>query len=200
MNPAFLIEKIIRERILDSIYYKDQCFGLTAATVLDRIANLKYVGGSYGVLRPTEFICLIFKMLQLNPKKEIILEYLMDDEFKYLRVVAAFLVRLTFPAKEVYTTLEPLLVDYRKLKVRHVNGWRIETMDEYIDALLTSNRGFDIALPNLMTRSLLEDLDELEPRVSPLEAELASDDEGDDDLTKDEDMEGYTALGPENGR
>lgn len=177
VNPAFLIEKITRERILDSLYYKDQCFGLTAATILDRIVNLKYIGSLYSVGKPTEFICLVFKFLQLSPERDIILHYLQDDDFKYLRAIAALYVRLTFPAKEVYLVLEPLLVDYRKLKVRGQNGFRLEFMDDYIDKLLTEPRIFDIALPNLMARTLLEDLDELEPWESVLQAELDNEDD-----------------------
>ena len=172
VNPAFLIEKITRERILDSLYYKDQCFGLTAATLLDRVMSLNYIGGVYSVGRPTEFICLLFKMLQLAPEKAIVLHYLHDPEFKYLRALAALYVRLTFSPKDVFLTLEPLLVDYRKLKLRGQNGFRLEYMDEYIDRLLTEPRVLDIALPNLMSRPLLEDLDELEPRESVLQAEL----------------------------
>ncbi|ORY81469.1 Pre-mRNA-splicing factor 38, partial [Protomyces lactucae-debilis] len=178
VNPAFLIETILRERILDSLYYKDQCFGLTAATILDRIVELTYVGGSYGASRPTEFICLVLKLLQLLPEREIVLAYLQDTSFKYLRILAAFYVRLTFPAKLVYETLEPLLLDKRKIRVRNAaGGWRIEHVDEIVDRLLTEARVFDVALPNLMARTLLEDLDELEPRVSPLQAELEASDE-----------------------
>ncbi|CCG82441.1 Pre-mRNA-splicing factor 38A [Taphrina deformans PYCC 5710] len=177
VNPAFLIEKITRERILDSLYFKDQCFGLTASTVLDRVVGLTYIGGIYSIGRPTEFICLVFKMLQLAPEKDIILHYLHDDEFKYLRALAALYVRLVFSPKDVYLTLEPLLTDYRKLKVRGQNGFRLDYMDNFIDQLLTEPRVFDIALPNLMSRPLLEDLDELEPRESVLQAELESDGE-----------------------
>lgn len=175
VNPAFLIEKITRERILDSLYYKDQCFGLTSATVLDRVMDLKYIGGTFSVGKPTEFICLVFKLLQLAPDREIVLHYLHDEEFKYLRALAALYIRLVFSPKDIYTTLEPLLTDYRKLKVRNQNGFRIEHMDEFIDRLLNEPRAFDIALPNLMARNLLEDLDELEPRESVLQAELDGD-------------------------
>lgn len=78
-NPALLIEKIIRERILESMYWKEQCFGLTAATICDRAAELKSIGGQHSNQQPTDFICLIFKLLQLQPEREIILQYL-DDE------------------------------------------------------------------------------------------------------------------------
>ena len=172
-NPAFLLEKIVRERVLDSLYYRDQCFGLTAATILDRCVELDHVGGTHGVGRPTDFICLFFKLLQIYPSKDIVLAYLRDDTFKYLRALVAMFVRFTFVEREVFETLEPLLKDYRKLRVRsHDGSFRLDHIDSFIDQLLTESRVFDIALPPLMTRTQLEERDELEPRKSPLQAEI----------------------------
>ena len=39
---------------------------------------------------------------------------------RYLRALAAFYIRLTFRSIEVYEILEPLMKDYRKLRIRHV--------------------------------------------------------------------------------
>jgi len=36
-NPQYLIEKIIRTRIYDSIYWKEQCFGLSGFFIFLRI-------------------------------------------------------------------------------------------------------------------------------------------------------------------
>ena len=56
-----------------SLHYNNHSFGLTAETLLDKAIALKYLGGSYGGnLKPTHFICLILKMLQLQPEKDII--------------------------------------------------------------------------------------------------------------------------------
>ncbi|EWC48101.1 pre-mRNA-splicing factor 38 [Drechslerella stenobrocha 248] len=161
MNPVRLIEKIIRERIIDSMYWKEQAWGLNAATLMDRAVDLTYVGGQYANQKPTAFICLVLKLLQLNPERDIILEYLNDDEFKYLRALAAFYIRLTWPAAEVYKTLEPLMRDYRKLRLRTIAGFRLTFVDEFIDELLTKERVCDIALPRIPTRMQLEDTDEL---------------------------------------
>jgi pre-mRNA-splicing factor 38A len=65
---------------------------------------MTYVGGTYGVaMKPTPFICLAFKLLTLTPDKDIVLEYLErgGDEWKYLRALAAFYIRLTFDSAEV---------------------------------------------------------------------------------------------------
>jgi hypothetical protein len=44
----FLIEKVIRSRIWESNYWKEHCFALTAVTIIDRAASLRYVGGTFG--------------------------------------------------------------------------------------------------------------------------------------------------------
>ncbi|OTF71021.1 pre-mRNA-splicing factor 38A-like protein, partial [Euroglyphus maynei] len=47
-NPQYLIEKIIRTRIYECRYWKEECFGLTAELVVDKGSELRYIGGSYG--------------------------------------------------------------------------------------------------------------------------------------------------------
>ncbi|KAE8137091.1 PRP38 family-domain-containing protein [Aspergillus pseudotamarii] len=198
VNPATLFEKAVRDRITDSYYWKEQCFGLNAATLCDRAVELTSIGGTYGVSeKPTPFLCLAFKMLQLNPDRDIVLEYLnftdpVNDEegeqtateqaengvvkqqgdFKYLRALAAFYVRLTFDAVDVYKTLEPLLLDYRKLKRRVRDSVVLTYVDQFVDDLLTKDRVCGTSLWKLPSRQQLEDLDLLEERVSPLAAEL----------------------------
>lgn len=161
------------------MYWKEQAWGLNAATLLDRAVELQFIGGQYANQKPTPFICLILKMLQLNPEREILLEYLQDEDFKYLRVLAAFYIRLAWPAAEVYKTLEPLMADYRKIRLRTQSGYKLTFVDEFIDDLLTKERVCDIALPRIPTRAQLEDMDELEPR-EPLVSDVDSDEEGEE--------------------
>lgn len=197
----------MRDRITDSLYWKEQCFGLNAATLCDRAVELNYIGGTYGVaMKPTPFICLAFKLLTLVPDREIILEYLNagGEEWKYLRALAAFYVRLTFDPPMVYKTLEPFLEDSRKLRQRRKEAYVLAHMDEFVDNLLTKDRVCGTTLWKLPARQLLEDLDQLEERVSPLQAELDAmeeDDngdqvEGDDDIMEDADRNGTAS---ENG-
>jgi pre-mRNA-splicing factor 38A len=40
--------------------------------------------------------------------------------FRYLRSLAAFYIRMTFRAVDVYELLEPLLKDYGKLRLRNM--------------------------------------------------------------------------------
>jgi pre-mRNA-splicing factor 38A len=175
INPALLIEKIVRERIYDSSYWKEQCFGLDAATFCDRAVELKFIGGQFANLRVSQFLCLVFKLIQLQPEREIVVEYLNQTDFKYLRAVAAFYIRLFFKAEDVYKLLEPLYVDYRKLRIRTTTSVRLSYMDEFIDDLLTKERVCDTALPRLPKRVALEDLGKLETRESFLDSDDESD-------------------------
>jgi pre-mRNA-splicing factor 38A len=175
-NPLKLFEKAVRDRIVESYYWKEQCFGLNAATLLDRAVELTFIGGTYGIAqKPTPFLCLAFKLLQLTPEREIIEFYLQQggEEFKYLRALAAFYVRLAWEKDEdIYTTLEPFLSDYRKLKRRTRENWSITFIDQFVDDLLTQSRVCATSLPKINSRTFLEDEGRLEPRESPLGEEL----------------------------
>lgn len=225
-NPALLFEKGVRERITESYYWKEQCFGLNAATLCDRAVELKFIGGTSGITgRPTPFLCLAFKMLQLVPEKEVVLEMLNfrgdDDEeeeeeeeevedvkkeeengdaeeakkekkkrdlnaegklgtFKYLRCLAAFYIRLAWEPVEIYTTLEPLLTDYRKIKRRLKENFSLTYVDQFIDDLLNKDRICATSLWKMPSRANMEDLDLLEPRESPLDDEVDMLDEEDE--------------------
>ncbi|THH31757.1 hypothetical protein EUX98_g2414 [Antrodiella citrinella] len=80
-NPQSLVESVIRNRIYESSYWKEHCFALTAETLIEKAIELKAIGGVYGNQKPTEFLCLLLKLLQIQPEKEILLEYLRADEF-----------------------------------------------------------------------------------------------------------------------
>jgi len=165
-NPQFLVETVIRNRIYEAQYWKEHCFALTAATLIDKAIEVKFIGGVYGNQRPTEFLCLLLKLLQIQPDKEILIEYLQADEFKYLRALSALYIRMTFRGAEVYEILEPLLKDYRKLRLRDMAGYSLTYMDEFVYSLLTEERVCDIILPRLAKRQVLEEMNELGPRKS----------------------------------
>lgn len=51
--------------------------------MIDRGVDLRYVGGIYGGnVKPTPFLCLTLKLLQLQPDKEIIIEFLKQEDYK----------------------------------------------------------------------------------------------------------------------
>ena len=180
-NPAHLLEKPVRDRITESYYWKEQCFAINEATLCDRAVALTFIGGTYGQQKPTPFLCLTLKLLQLLPDRDVILEYLHQEDFKYLTVLAAFYVRLTFDAVDVYKTLEPLLSDFRKVRRRTKDGgYALTFVDQFVDDLLTKERVCGTSLRKLPVRTVLEDLGQLEERVSPLGEEIDGESERDE--------------------
>ena len=45
-DPQFLIEKIMRERIYQSVFWKDKLFAANAEIMVDIGADQKYIGGT----------------------------------------------------------------------------------------------------------------------------------------------------------
>jgi len=110
-----LVENIVRQKIYQTTYWKESCFALTAESLIEKAVELKGVGGTYGGQNaPTQFLCLILKMLQvrgrmpricmagftspcaqasrcastqIQPAKEIIIEYIKNEDFKYVRML-----------------------------------------------------------------------------------------------------------------
>ncbi|KAJ3364975.1 hypothetical protein GGF32_000633 [Allomyces javanicus] len=172
------VEKIVRSRIYETLFWKEECFGLTAETIVDKAVELDHVGGQYGTQTPTKFLCLVLKLLQIEPSYDIVLEYIRDPEFKYLRALGAFYLRLTSNSLQCYEELEPLLVDYRKLRLRQPTGaYMLTTMDQFVDDLLREERVCDIILPRIQKRHVLEDKGDLDPRFSALSDRFEAEEE-----------------------
>lgn len=65
--PQNLMEKIVRNKIYQTTYWKEHCFGLSAEALVDKAVDLKAAGGcSGGFGKPTPFLCLVLKMLQVG--------------------------------------------------------------------------------------------------------------------------------------
>ncbi|XP_055637422.1 pre-mRNA-splicing factor 38 [Toxorhynchites rutilus septentrionalis] len=182
-NPQYLIEKIIRSRIYDSKYWKEQCFALTAELLVDKAMDIRFLGGVFGGnIKPTPFLCLTLKMLQIQPEKDIVVEFIKNEEFKYVRALGAFYLRLTGSSLDCYKYLEPLYNDNRKLRRQNRMGcYELVHMDEFIDDLLREERVCDIILPRIQRRIILEENNELEPKVSALDDDLDEEMPSDDD-------------------
>jgi hypothetical protein len=57
---------------------------------------LHALAGTYGGARyPSNFLCLVLKLLQIQPADEVITEYILQEDSKYLRILGAFYLRLT---------------------------------------------------------------------------------------------------------
>nr|CAG4651342.1 EOG090X0DXI [Simocephalus serrulatus] len=177
-NPQYLVEKIIRTRIYDSKYWKEECFALTAELMVDKAMELRYIGGIFGGnVKPTPFLSLTLKMLQIQPEKDIVVEFIKNEDFKYVRALGAFYMRLVGTSVEIYKYLEPLYNDYRKIRFQNKDGnFELLYMDDLIDKLLREERYCDVILPRLQKRQVLEEANEIEPRVSALEEDMEDDD------------------------
>lgn len=121
-------------------YTKQKLFALDAESLIDRAFELKYMGGTYGsgITRPTKFICLLLKMLQIQPSDEITQELIGNEDYRYIRALGVIYFRMTCqePVK-IYARLEPLLKDYRRLVIRQSSGkLEVVHMDEFVDSLL----------------------------------------------------------------
>jgi hypothetical protein len=128
-----------------------------------------------------------------------IVKFLIEQkDEKYLTALAVFYLRMTASSLEIYKTLEPLLLDKRKLRKRMMGkstfvfildgSYTLTFIDEFVDEILHSDHSCDTILPRLTKRYLLEDQGLIEPRISPLEEEL--DDWEDEDIQHlEEDIE-----------
>lgn len=173
-DPQNLMEYITRQKIYDSRFWKEECFGLTVADVLEKAAKtIQCIGGNYGAnQKPTKFLCLVLKLLQLQPDVETIIEdFIRQDYFKYVKILGAFYLRLTGRPADIYETLEPLYKDFSKLKVRRSTEWELLHMDEAIHQLFHDAYFMGMTLPRLPARETLEQEGYLEegPRETALD-------------------------------
>lgn len=57
---------------------------ILAELLVDKAMELKAVGGTYGGnVKPTPFLCLVLKMLQIQPEKDIVVEFIKNEDYKY---------------------------------------------------------------------------------------------------------------------
>ena len=105
-------------------------------------------------------------MLQIQPEKEIVIEYIRNQDYKYVRILGAFYMRLVGRPIDIYQYLEPLLNDFRKLRSKEKSGcFALSHVDQFVDMLLTAESACDIAMPRLPKRWALEGTGDLPPRI-----------------------------------
>jgi pre-mRNA-splicing factor 38A len=153
-DPQNLMEYLTRQKIYDGRFWKEECFGLTVAQVLEKAAEKLYCLGN------TPFMALTLKLLQLHPETDLIREtFVQQDDFKYVRALGSLYLRLTGRPAEIYEALEALYADHCKLRVwnTHTQEWSLQCMDEWVHQLLRTTRAVGIALPRLPHRAALEE-------------------------------------------
>lgn len=182
---SHLIEPIVRQRIQDSIFYKQHLYLTNEQTILPVIvSNIKYIAGTDASGRPSPFILCLLRLLELLPTKEIVAVYLNQvgyNKFKYLTALVLFYVRLVFLAPEVYTIFDEYLKDYRRLRCQLKSPnfteakipihYSVTYMDSWADDLLNEERVCDLILPYIAPRQTLV----LEGLVGPRIYDVASD-------------------------
>lgn len=149
--------------------------------------ELDHVGGTFGGnIKPTPFLCLVLKMLQIQPEKEIVVEFIKNEDYKYVRALGAIYMRLVGTSLDCYNYLEPLYNDYRKIRRKNKMGkMELSHMDEFIDELLREERACDVILPRIQKRQVLESSNQLDPRRSLLDDDLEEmDSESDEEEEK----------------
>ena len=192
-NPVFLIDKIVRTKIYSCTYYKEKCFALDAKTIIDCALDLRSIGGTFGgSKKPTPFLCLVLKLLQISPDREIVQKYI-ESDYKYLRALGCMHLRLTAKAEDVYNTLEPLYNDYRKIKIRQPAGdLAVIHIDEFVDELLRQDIYLETVLPKITRRHVLEETEGMPLRVSVLDGELKFEESGVGKMEVERESDGET--------
>lgn len=173
LNKSYLIETIVRNRIKDSLFYKQYLYLTNEQTILPVIVDqVHYVGGSDSSNRPSPFLCCLLRMLEINVSLAIIKAYLARPEFKYLTCLALFYCRLTQKLVEVYTLLDSYNANYSKLRMKLTTpvmrdgipvNFTLTYMDEFVDNLL-QERCLGLILPILDARLVLVDKGEIKER------------------------------------
>lgn len=156
-DPQNLMEYITRQKIYDSRFWKEECFGLTVTDVLEKATQLQCIG-----VLPSHCLALTLKLLQLHPEHVLIQSAFVEQtEFKYVRALGCLYVRMTSRPVEIYNTLDPVYADYRQLRVwTAANQWDLITMDQFVHQLLSPKNNpkncLGIALPRLPARRVLQ--------------------------------------------
>lgn len=160
MSKDHLLDYSIRRRIYDSQYWKQYCFGLNLVSFIDRSQLITAVGGVYGIpfRRPTHFLCLFLKLLELNPSNDVVEMFLNTKswQMKYLQLLTALFIRFTWTKDpdKLYNNLELLLSRYNKFAVATDDGYIIKYFDEIIYDFLNEKTWYGINLPPIPPRSL----------------------------------------------
>ena len=191
LDKSTLIPAILRDRVSTSRYWREKCFALSTETLIDRASELNHLGFCYGgVNRPSPFLCLLTKMMQLEPDSETLMSFIEYSEgspandlemrkidLRYLRALTVVYIRLVCKSSAIFSLLEKLLPDYRTLFAVDPSGAFIRlSVDELIEMLLDpENRPvFGFIFPHLVKREVLQRRGEVDMYASELDSELSS--------------------------
>jgi pre-mRNA-splicing factor 38A len=175
--------------VFNSRFWKEHCFALNSESLVEKAMTLEYVGFAFGAFhRPTPFLCLLVKMVQILPSIEMLRTYVefsaaepsnnvtqQESDMRYLRVLTAVYIRLVCRPEMVYSMLEPLFQDYRTVVLLDTDAKFSKVyIDEFVETLLAygacSIQGFHF--PHLTRRSVLHAKGLIGEYISSIEDEL----------------------------
>jgi len=86
-HTSYILRQLVRQSNSDkfkSLLKEVLCVVYFLAELLvDKAMELDHIGGTFGGnIKPTPFLCLLLKMLQIQPEKEIIVEFIKNDDYK----------------------------------------------------------------------------------------------------------------------
>lgn len=163
VDPQTLIEKIIRERIYTCKFWTESCEPYEVTSVLNLANNLDHIGGVFSNTKPCPFLCLVLKLLQIQPSLEVVLQQL-SSKNRYCSCLFALYLRMVAEPLVIYENLELMLACYSKVKMRKSDGtFYISTVDQFIDSLLQEDRVLDVILPRIQSREVFEEKGQLSP-------------------------------------
>lgn len=155
VNTTQLVEKITRERIFDSLYWKQYCFNINAATILDRAVEIECIGNIPSSGSPFPFVCLFIKLIQLMPERDIIEFYVSQKKFKYLKVLGLLFIRLVYRDYR-FLMAELGKDDYRKVRIFENDSYKLSFIDEIVDKLIQDDRFIGLTLPYMPKQDIDE--------------------------------------------
>ena len=84
MSGSMLNDTYIFTYIHNTIYLLLYVLLCPAELLVDKAMALDHIGGVFGGnIKPCPFLCLILKMLQIQPSKDIVIEFIKNPDFKY---------------------------------------------------------------------------------------------------------------------
>jgi pre-mRNA-splicing factor 38A len=146
---------VLRKRIQRNQFWVDKCADASFLDVVSLAADLEYIEGFIGEAgRPTPFVCLLLRLMQLQPTGELLDEMIRQDKLKYLKFIAITLVRLVEEDPTiVHAALDVGLAQYTSLRVRTESGEVSVMPFDLVCEKLTSSSLFGIPLPSLLSRA-----------------------------------------------
>lgn len=152
-DSVTLVDKIVRERVFDSVYWKQYCFNVDLLSIQPLLCQLRFVGDG-----SSPFVCLLVKLLQLVPDRQVVEFFIEQKQFKYMKCVFLLYFRIVYREFEY---LKAHLADYRRIRVKQGagSGMKLYHVDEFVNDLLQDQFVCGISLPMIKKESKYDSIE-----------------------------------------